>query len=146
MTSPPFLDVVDYAGDNWLRVWFAGIDAAAVKIDRHKDIASWEAFVRLAFREFARVVRPGGFVAFEVGEVRGGVLLERYVASAIKGLPFDVSGRDGEPAGIHQDRELLGREQQQQRHEYQPDRHGRAAVRAGRNQLLMGNAPSGYKC
>ena len=92
VTSPPFLDVVDYAGDNWLRVWFAGIDAAAVKIDRHKDIASWEAFVRRAFQEFARVMRPGGFVAFEVGEVRGRVLLERHVASAIEGLPFEVLG------------------------------------------------------
>ena len=26
VTSPPFLDVVDYAGDNWLRCWFLGID------------------------------------------------------------------------------------------------------------------------
>ncbi len=92
VTSPPFLDVVDYAGDNWLRVWFAGINAAGVSIDRHKTIASWEAFVRRAFEEFARVVRPGGFVAFEVGEVRGSVLLERHVAAAIGGLPFDVAG------------------------------------------------------
>jgi hypothetical protein len=92
VTSPPFLDVVDYAGDNWLRGWFAGIDPADVKIDRHKDIAGWEAFVRRGFQEFARVVRPGGFIAFEVGEVRGGVLLERNVASAIKGLPFEVLG------------------------------------------------------
>ena len=84
---------MDYAGDNWLRCWFAGIDPAAVLIDRHRDIASWEAFVRRCFTEFARVVRPGGSVAFEVGEVRGGtVLLERNVAAAIKGLPFDVLG------------------------------------------------------
>jgi Regulator of chromosome condensation (RCC1) repeat len=27
VTSPPFLDVVQYAGDNWLRCWFAGIDS-----------------------------------------------------------------------------------------------------------------------
>jgi DNA methylase len=93
VTSPPFLDVVDYEGDNWLRCWFAGIDPAAVRIDKHRDIASWEAFVRRAFSELARVVRPGGFVAFEVGEVRGGsVLLERHVAAAIEGLPFDVLG------------------------------------------------------
>jgi hypothetical protein len=93
VTSPPFLDVVDYEGDNWLRCWFAGIDAADVRIDRHRDVATWEAFVRRGFQEFARVVRPGGFVAFEVGEVRGGtVLLERHVASAIEGLPFDVLG------------------------------------------------------
>ncbi|HEX4366788.1 MAG TPA: DNA methyltransferase [Rhodopila sp.] len=93
VTSPPFLDVVDYGGDNWLRCWFAGIDPAAVRIDRHRDIAGWEAFVRRSFGEFARVVRPGGFVAFEVGEVRGGrVLLERHVTAAIEGLPFDVLG------------------------------------------------------
>jgi hypothetical protein len=93
VTSPPFLDVVDYEGDNWLRCWFAGIDPATVRIDRHRDIAAWEEFVRRSFQEFARVVRPGGFVAFEVGEVRGGkLLLERHVATAIAGLPFEVVG------------------------------------------------------
>ena len=93
ITSPPFLNVVDYAGDNWLRCWFAGIDATAVPIDSHRSIPAWQAFVRRAFMEFARVVRPGGFVAFEVGEVRGGsVLLERYVTAAIEGLPFEVAG------------------------------------------------------
>ncbi|WP_428484102.1 site-specific DNA-methyltransferase [Rhodopila sp.] len=93
ITSPPFLNVVDYQGDNWLRCWFAGIDPARVGIDRHAGIAAWQAFVRRAFQEFARVVRPGGFVAFEVGEVRGGtILLERHVVMAIEGLPFDVLG------------------------------------------------------
>jgi hypothetical protein len=93
VTSPPFLDVVDYEGDNWLRCWFAGIDPANVRIDKHRDIAAWEGFVRRTFQAFARVVRPGGFVAFEVGEVRGGkILLERHVAAAIEGLPFDLLG------------------------------------------------------
>ncbi len=93
VTSPPFLDVVDYEGDNWLRCWFAGIDPTAVRIDRHRDLSAWEGFVRRGFQEFARVVRPGGLVAFEVGEVRGGkVLLERHVAAAIAGLPFDLLG------------------------------------------------------
>jgi hypothetical protein len=32
VTSPPFLDVVQYANDNWLRCWFLGFDATAVKI------------------------------------------------------------------------------------------------------------------
>jgi hypothetical protein len=93
VTSPPFLDIVDYEGDNWLRCWFAGIDPTQVRIDRHSGVAAWEAFVRRAFEEFARVVRPGGFVAFEVGEVRGGkLLLERHVAAAIEGLPFEILG------------------------------------------------------
>ncbi len=93
VTSPPFLDIVDYEGDNWLRCWFAGIDAKSVLLDRHKDVRAWEAFVRETFIELARVVRPGGVVAFEVGEVRGGkVFLERHVVDAIRGLPFAVLG------------------------------------------------------
>jgi hypothetical protein len=93
VTSPPFLDVVNYPGDNWLRCWFAGIDPAAVCIDQHRTVADWQNFVRASWMEFARIVRPGGIVAFEVGEVRGGrVLLERHVVAALEGLPFRVLG------------------------------------------------------
>jgi hypothetical protein len=90
VTSPPFLDVVDYPMDNWLRCWFAGIDPDTVPITLHRSLADWEAFVASSFREFARIVRPGGKIAFEVGEVRGGkVALEHAVLSAAKGLPFE---------------------------------------------------------
>ncbi len=93
VTSPPFLDIVDYEGDNWLRCWFAGIDPATVAIDRHRAIPAWEAFVRACFTEFVRILRPGAVAAFEVGEVRGGkVLLERNVIAAIAGLPLRIEG------------------------------------------------------
>jgi hypothetical protein len=93
VTSPPFLDIVDYQGDNWLRGWFAGIDGKTVQIDRHRSVQDWEAFVHRSFTNFASAVCPGGFVAFEVGEVRGGsILLERHVATAIASLPFDLLG------------------------------------------------------
>lgn len=89
VTSPPFLDVVRYAADNWPRCWFAGIDPDAVAIDMHRSETSWSAMVRRVLAELARVVRPGGHVAFEVGEVRGGtVLLETLVWGAVGGLPF----------------------------------------------------------
>jgi DNA methylase len=93
VTSPPFLDVVDYRLDNWLRCWFAGIDPERVAIDQHRTVPEWERFVRRCFEEFARVVRPGGHIAFEVGEVRGGkVLLERNVVAAARGLPLTLLG------------------------------------------------------
>jgi hypothetical protein len=93
VTSPPFLNVVDYRGDNWLRCWFAGINPAMVQIDQHRTLSGWEGFVRRSFDRFARVMRPGGLVAFEVGEVRGGsVLLERHVTAALTGLPFELLG------------------------------------------------------
>jgi len=90
VTSPPFLDIVQYAEDNWLRSWFAGIDVASVAIARHRTETGWQNMVRNTLIELARVVQPGGHVAFEVGEVRNGkVLLERLVWAAAEGLPFD---------------------------------------------------------
>jgi hypothetical protein len=74
VTSPPFLDVVDYALDNWLRCWFAGIDAGAVELTSPARLDDWAAAQTAVFRELARILRPGGFVAFEVGEIRGGRL------------------------------------------------------------------------
>jgi hypothetical protein len=83
VTSPPFLDVVDYAPDNWLRCWFNGIDPAAVPMWNIKKLPAWEMAMEGVFRELHRVLKPGGWVAFEVGEVRKGkVLLEHSVARA----------------------------------------------------------------
>lgn len=93
VTSPPFLDIVQYADDNWLRCWFAGIDVEAVAISMHRTESAWQAMVRDVLTEQARILRPGGHVAFEVGEVRGGkVLLERLVWAAAEGLPFERLG------------------------------------------------------
>jgi DNA methylase len=90
VTSPPFLDIAQYAEDNWLRCWFAGIDVANVAIAHHRTERGWQVMVRDTLKELARVVKPGGHVAFEVGEVRNGkVLLERLVWEAAEGLPFD---------------------------------------------------------
>jgi len=83
VTSPPFLDTVDYQADNWLRCWFNGIDAREVCIWQLKKPEDWQAAMTRTFRELRRILVPGGFVAFEVGEVRNGkVLLETLVAPA----------------------------------------------------------------
>ncbi len=93
VTSPPFLDIVQYAADNWLRCWFAGIDPDKIFIDMHRTEDAWTAMVHRVLAEQARVLRPGGYIAFEVGEVRSGkVLLERLVWKAADGLPFDRLG------------------------------------------------------
>lgn len=93
VTSPPFLDIVQYEADNWLRCWFLGLDAKEVRIDRHRDIDAWQAFVAATLKELARVTRPGGHIAFEVGEVRNGtVRLENQVLAAAAGLPLKALG------------------------------------------------------
>jgi hypothetical protein len=80
VTSPPFLDVVNYAADNWLRCWFIGVDSASVALTVPKKLEDWQDAMTAVFRELSRLLRPGGHVAFEVGEVRRGKLkLEEVV-------------------------------------------------------------------
>ncbi len=82
VTSPPFLDVVQYADDNWLRCWFNGIDMNVVskKITMSKTLEDWSAKMQSVFNELYRITKPNGIVAFEVGEVRHGkIKLEEAV-------------------------------------------------------------------
>ncbi len=80
VTSPPFLNVVQYADDNWLRCWFLGIDPDSVQLTVPKKIETWREAMTGVFHELHRVLQPGGHVAFEVGEVHGGkTKLEEHV-------------------------------------------------------------------
>jgi hypothetical protein len=83
VTSPPFLDVVQYAKDNWLRCWFNGLDAQEIgrRMTIMRSVDDWAVAMQAVFVELYRITRPGGWVAFEVGEVRrGAVRLEEVVA------------------------------------------------------------------
>jgi len=74
VTSPPFLDTVQYAKDNWLRCWFNGIDSEVIERDLTvtRSLNSWCNAMKATFHELFRVSAPGGHIAFEVGEVRRG--------------------------------------------------------------------------
>ncbi|NLS45485.1 MAG: site-specific DNA-methyltransferase [Firmicutes bacterium] len=86
VTSPPFLDIVDYHQDNWLRCWFNGIDPEDVDIWHLSEPSDWQDKMADVFRELKRVLVPGGYVAFEVGEVRSGrILLETLAVPAALG-------------------------------------------------------------
>jgi hypothetical protein len=82
VTSPPFLDTVQYAKDNWLRCWFNGIDAAEIEgnLTVTRSLGEWCGVMAGTFRELFRVTAPGGYVAFEVGEVRKGrIRLDEHI-------------------------------------------------------------------
>jgi len=85
VTSPPFLDVVDYATDNWLRCWFNRIDDKEIAIWTFRKSPEWAEAMERVFGELRRVLKPGGYIAFEVGEVRRGKLkMEELVIPAAR--------------------------------------------------------------
>lgn len=82
VTSPPFLDIVQYSTDNWLRCWFNALDAEEIsrKITMSRTVEQWTSVMAGVFKELYRITKAGGWVAFEVGEVRkGSIRLDEVV-------------------------------------------------------------------
>jgi len=96
VTSPPFLDVIQYEKDNWLRCWFCGLDAKSIgkRITMAHTLDAWADFIGGVLNELHRITKPGGHVAFEVGEVKKGtVRLEETI------LPLGLNS-GFEPLGV----------------------------------------------
>lgn len=76
VTSPPFLNVVQYSKDNWLRCWFNDINTDDIeqRLTMAATLNRWSAVMSRVFMELYRITRPGGWIAFEVGEIRGGTI------------------------------------------------------------------------
>lgn len=92
VTSPPFLDIVQYTNDNWLRCWFNMIDAEEVskRMTLARTVEEWGTEMQKVFHELYRITKPGGFVAFEVGEVRkGSIELEKHVVPLGRNAGFE---------------------------------------------------------
>jgi len=89
VTSPPFLDVVQYADDNWLRCWFNCIDTSSVAITMARSLDEWSSKMQEVFRELYRITKYGGYVAFEVGEVRNGkIKLDEVIEPLARNVGF----------------------------------------------------------
>lgn len=83
VTSPPFLNEVDYRTDNWLRCWFSGIAVDEVAVSQRGGLEPWRAMMLRTLRACASVLAEDGRIAVEVGEVRKGtILLENPLATA----------------------------------------------------------------
>lgn len=94
ITSPPFLDIVQYRTDNWLRFWFNHIDEddTGNRITVERKIENWDRKMTDVLFELNRITKPGGHVAFEVGEVRKGKLrLEDIIVPAGMEAGFECS-------------------------------------------------------
>jgi len=74
VTSPPFLNVVDYFQDHWLRNWFCRVDLKKSDLWQIGSLEKWKMKMEATLAEMRRVLRPGGVISFEVGEVRKGKL------------------------------------------------------------------------
>ena len=95
VTSPPFLNIVRYANDNWLRCWFNNINVSEVesKISLCRNVESWSELMQGVFNELYRITVPGGWIAFEVGELDNGkIRLDEHVVPLGISSGFNCAG------------------------------------------------------
>jgi DNA modification methylase len=95
VTSPPFLDVVQYSEDNWLRCWFNYIDADEIgrKITNCRNVDDWVNVMTGVFVQLYRITKSNGFVAYEVGEVKNDkIKLDHYIVEIGTSVGFICEG------------------------------------------------------
>jgi hypothetical protein len=95
VTSPPFLNIVQYSLDNWLRCWFNDIDAKKVekKMTMSTTVGAWAREMGKVFKDLYRVTKDSGHLAFEVGEIKNRkVMLEETIIPLALDAGFDCMG------------------------------------------------------
>ena len=71
ITSPPYMNALDYARDNRLRLWFLGVDD--YKVVKEKEIGNISTFneeMEIALHVISEVVKPRGACVLVLGDVR----------------------------------------------------------------------------
>ncbi len=91
VTSPPFLDKVDYLTDNWLEMWFSDVhpESCEENLVMCNSLEQWAMFIEDVMAEMLRVLKPGGHAVIEVGEVEtsaGMIYLDEVVAELAEHL------------------------------------------------------------
>jgi site-specific DNA-methyltransferase (adenine-specific) len=71
VTSPPYLDVVNYAKQNWIRCWFLGEGANEIHetLDDNLTLNSWLELMNNVVAQMGRMLTADGVIVFVMGDV-----------------------------------------------------------------------------
>lgn len=71
LTSPPYLGIVNYAKQNWIRSWFLREDPEhlADALDDNLSLSAWIDFAEQSTMQIKQMLRPGGVAVFVIGDV-----------------------------------------------------------------------------
>jgi hypothetical protein len=80
ITSPPYLQVVNYGTANWIRLWLLGLDEVGrdggagrrilnAKLDHQHNYDSYRTFLMAALRGMRRVLKDDGIAVVIIGDV-----------------------------------------------------------------------------
>lgn len=72
LTSPPYMRVLDYSWNNWLRLWWLDVDRSTEReeLTLTSDEEAYKEFVQGTLEEIERVLTDDGYAVIVVGDVR----------------------------------------------------------------------------
>jgi len=72
VTSPPYMRVLDYSWNNWLRLWWLGVDRSTEReeLTLTSDETAYRTFVADTLQELERLLTDDGYIVIVVGDVR----------------------------------------------------------------------------
>ncbi|RZH67183.1 DNA methyltransferase [Natrinema altunense] len=71
VTSPPYLSKLDYTWNNWIRLWWLGVDRKSEQndLDMTQDLTAYREFIRDSLIEIDRVLKDDSVAVLVVGDV-----------------------------------------------------------------------------
>ncbi len=95
VTSPPFLNVINYIDDNWLRFWFLGFDRNQLRntLIQTGNLEQYKNFIKNSLKEMYRVLKKEKYCVIEVGDVRHKskkIYLDHIIVELAKDLGFEI--------------------------------------------------------
>jgi site-specific DNA-methyltransferase (adenine-specific) len=71
LTSPPYLGIVNYARQNWIRSWFldANPELISEELDDDLNLFEWIKFSKDTVSQFKKLLKPNGVGVFVIGDV-----------------------------------------------------------------------------
>lgn len=111
VTSPPYVDVTDYAEDQWLRLWFLGGEprprARSYADDRHTQLHAYWKFMTEAWAGLRDLLAPDAAIVIRIG---GKVALDELSSGLSKSLAEGLEGFAVEAIGDVNTTELRKRQ------------------------------------
>ena len=116
ITSPPYMNALDYARDNRLRLWFLGIDDySTVQQQEMRKIGQFQAELEVLIPILTATLKPGAPCILILGDAaRNGKrhdipgMIKRIVTSKAPSLTLEATWKDGIPAAKRSRRHMKG--------------------------------------
>ncbi len=96
ITSPPYLNIINYTGNNWIKLWLLGFDRKTlkkkIKLTDHLKEQEYKLFIIKILNNLHPKIKPNGKICLVVGDVYEKKLIETIWKEIAEQVNFEFDG------------------------------------------------------